>query len=65
MAEGKIVKLIAGATGIWTGNERIEPGQPFEATEAQAKHLLKKGAATEIPQEPSAKKGAKESKGAE
>lgn len=55
MPDTKKVKLIADQP-IWTGTERIEVGEPFEATDDQAKHLIKKGAASEPPKE--AKKGA-------
>lgn len=57
MAEQKRVKLIAGANGVWTGTERIEPGQTFEASEKQAAHLIRKGSATEAPKEEAKSRG--------
>jgi len=48
MAE-KLVKLIAGANGIWAGTRRVEPGELFEVPEAQARYLLAKGAAITAP----------------
>lgn len=68
----KLVKLIAGANGIWTGTARVEPGEAFEVPEAQAEYLIGVGAATPAPAplEESAKgsktkKEAKAKKGAE
>ena len=70
MAE-KLVMLIAGANGIWTGTRRVEPGEVFEVPEAQAQHLLAKGAAFPAPspaaaEPPKGGRGKKEArKGAE
>lgn len=67
MAEVKKVRLIAGANGIWTGTERVEPGEPFEVPEAQARHILKKGAAYPAPaeEEPTKAKRGKAAQGSQ